>query len=262
MKQCKNFWRMGLLVLAALLVPQWLGAQTVTSTFVYSEINYPGDQGPVTTICRTREGNDWSTTDQITLDYDGIAFYGGVTLTSQFPVSGELTGISMRCNDASPLTVALTAPDETGGYSSLAEFEHYVQEDGTVLNLMPTESVWVDQNNVRLEIDVNRGYQYPLDSLRIYSISLEFQEVQDDNPLGVTIYMSAEGDSYSVEITEDNMNDVLGDGTISFTPDGNILTLNNASFGGEAGALECSLPNLTIHLYVGPDSSAHADFHN
>ena len=248
MKQCKNFWRMGLLVLAALLVPQWLGAQTVTSTFVYSEINYPGDQGPVTTICRTREGNDWSTTDQITLDYDGIAFYGGVTLTSQFPVSGELTGISMRCNDASPLTVALTAPDETGGYSSLAEFEHYVQEDGTVLNLMPTESVWVDQNNVRLEIDVNRGYQYPLDSLRIYSISLEFQEVQDDNPLGVTIYMSAEGDSYFVDITENNKDDVLGDGTISFDPEGNILTLNNASFGGEAGALECSLPNLTIHL--------------
>ena len=248
MKQCKNFWRMGLLVLAALLVPQWLGAQTVTSTFVYSEMNYPADQqGLVTTICHTREGNDWSTTNQITLDYDGIAFYGGITLTSQFPVSGELTKVSMQCNYASSIDVDLQAPDANGRYGSLGQMEQSPEENGTVLNLIPVEPFWVDESNVQLVVNPIKDIEYT-DSIRIYSISLEFLAPSDGNPVGVTIYMSEEGDSYSVEITEDNMNDVLGDGTISFTPDGNILTLNNASFGGEAGALECSLPNLTIHL--------------
>ena len=248
MKQCKNFWRMGLLVLAALLVPQWLGAQTVTSTFVYSEMNYPADQqGLVTTICHTREGNDWSTTNQITLDYDGIAFYGGMTLTSQFPVSGELTKVSMQCNYASSLDVDFQVPDANGRYVSLGQMDQRVEENGTVLNLIPVEPFWVDESNVQLVVNPIKDIEYT-DSIRIYSISLEFLAPSDGNPVGVTIYMSEEGDSYSVEITEDNMNDVLGDGTISFTPDGNILTLNNASFGGEAGALECSLPNLTIHL--------------
>ena len=136
MKHRKNLWRMGLLMLATLLVPQWLGAQTVTSTFVSSYMSYPASQQETfTTICVTSEGNNWSTSDYITLDYDGLAFYGSLTLTSQFPVVGELTGISMRCNDATPLNVALTARDETGGYSPLAEFEYYVQEDGNLLEL-------------------------------------------------------------------------------------------------------------------------------
>jgi hypothetical protein len=239
---------MGLLVLAALLVPQWLGAQTVTSTFVYSEMNYPADQqGLVTTICHTREGNDWSTTNQITLDYDGIAFYGGVTLTSQFPVSGELTKVSMQCNYASSLTADFQVPDANGRYVSLGQMDQRVEENGTVLSLIPVKSIWVDESNVQLVVNPAEDIEYT-DSIRIYSISLEFLAPSDGNPVGVTIYLSEEGDSYPVEITEDNMNDVLGDGTISFTPDGNILTLNNASFGGEAGALECSLPNLTIHL--------------
>lgn len=249
MKQRKNFWRMGLLVLVALLVPQWLGAQTVTSTFVSSYMIFPpGQQGDITTVCSTTEGNDWSTTDIITLDYDGIAFYGGVTLTSQFPVSGELTKITMKCNDATPLSVDFQAPDANGRYVSLGEFEQSVEENGTMLNLIPTELVWVDESNVRLAINVAREYQYPLDSLRIYSVSLEFEELNDDNPLGITIFMSEEGDSYPVEITENNKDDVLGDGTIRFDPDNSILTLNNASFGSDVGALECSLPNLTIHL--------------
>ena len=51
---------------------------------------------------------------------------------------------------------------------------------------------------------------------------------------GVTLTASAETISYNLyigytQVTSDNMTDVLGDGTVSFDPDTNTLTLNNAT---------------------------------
>lgn len=62
--------------------------------------------------------------------------------------------------------------------------------------------------------------------------------------LGITIHK----DAHEVYVTDKNCADVLGDGTISYDQENNILTLNNAEFGKDWCAMTCSLPSLTIHL--------------
>ena len=82
-----------------------------------------------------------------------------------------------------------------------------------------------DENGAYTEINVKENYENFTAAIGQNQDYLELTDVDPDQPESETYDLWVAGK----QVTETNQNDVLGDGSVSYDPDTNTLTLNNAN---------------------------------
>jgi len=245
------------------------GALTVSSPqYPLSEVpdikNYDGNY--TLTVSENEDGSNPTTYNQDTIttfDTNKITDYKYLRLAP--PAKTVINSVSVSALDLPEIGESFVYPDETaltyGGeylvvgcwiekytgtewiYLEDAEvIEHSVQYR-YVLTLRPNAGYTFPENITDDNVTINGKdgevlMTFPDDAFTtVVEVALEFSYEAPVTDYGITIADKDElGATVGVLITEENCADVLGDGTVSYDPTTNTLTLNNYVYSGE-GAL-------------------------
>ena len=250
------------------------GALTVSSPqYSLSEVpdisNYDGNY--TLTVSENKDGSNSTTYNQDTIttfDSSKITDYKYLRLAP--PAKTVINSVSVSDIDLPEIGESFVYPDETaltygGEYivSSGCWIEKYTGTEWIYL-----EDIEVIEHSVKyryvLTLSPNAGYTFPEDITdddvkingkdgtvlmtfpddaftTIVEVALEFSYEAPATDYGITIAdKDGSGATVGVLITEENYTDVLGDGTVSYDPTTNTLTLNNYVYNG-VGADDCDI---------------------
>ena len=241
------------------------GALTVSSSqYPLSKVpdisNYDGDY--TLTVSENKDGSNPTTYNQDTIttfDIDKITDYKYLRLAP--PAKTVINSVSVSDIDLPEIGESFVYPDET----ALTYGGEYIvvgcwSEKYTGTEWIYLEDTEVIEHSVKyryvLTLRPNAGYTFPEEMVddnvmingkdgvvlmtfpddaftTMVEVALEFAYEAPVTDYGITIAKKNGTETVGVLITPENCTDVLGDGTVSFDPTTNTLTLNNYVYNGE-----------------------------
>lgn len=183
--------------------------------------------------------NDYSTDDKVRIEKSNLTFTGGLYLYD----GAEIVNSTVTVNGwtdygikaSSPLIIDgsdVTITSETGEYA-LCPWRVKMKENST-LRLQGAKSIVnggyqmciVNAENYWYRTSPDAEYTKGTEKEFLLDRNYHYYELTTIDPYAVTTYdLWVAGK----QVTETNQNDVLGDGSVSYDPDTNTLTLNNAN---------------------------------